>query len=131
MIEKALFTKLTTTSAITSIVSTRVFPVFLPEKTTLPAIVYIRVSTEGALLSHSGSSGIMTSEFEVGCYAKDLATAKNLALTVRKTFSGFSGTVSGVKIHRASVDNEFDEYDFDTGLYTIPVEVYLTHKEDL
>lgn len=129
MIEKALFQKLSTTSAITAIVGSRIFPVFLPEKTVLPAIVFLRVSTTGAAISHTKSSGKLTSNFEVGCYGKDIQVAKNLAKLVRSALSGFSGTVAGIVIHRAEVENEFDDYDFETGLYTVPVEVSLTHDE--
>lgn len=129
MIEKALFQKLSTTAAITAIVGNRIYPVFLPEKTPVPAIVFLRVSTEGAAISHTKSSGKLTSSFEVGCYGKDIQVAKNLAKLVRNALSGFSGTVAGLVIHRAEVQNEFDDYDFDTGLFTVPVEVALTHDE--
>jgi hypothetical protein len=129
MIEKALFQKLSTTAAITAIVGNRIYPVFLPEKTPIPAIVFLRVSTEGAAISHTKSSGKLTSSFEVGCYGKDIQVAKNLAKLVRNTLSGFSGTVAGLVIHRSEVQNEFDDYDFDTGLFTVPVEVALTHDE--
>lgn len=129
MIEKALFQKLSTTAAITALVGNRIYPVFLPEKTPVPAIVFLRVSTEGAAISHTKSSGKLTSFFEVGCYGKDIQVAKNLAKLVRSTLSGFSGTVAGLVIHRSEVQNEFDDYDFDTGLFTVPVEVALTHDE--
>lgn len=130
MIEKAIFSKLTTTQTIAAIVGTRVFPVFLPEKTALPALVFRRVSTEGAALSHSGPSGLVTSEFDVECYSKELASAKTLAVQVRKTFSGWSGTAAGVVVHRSMVDDEFDDYDFESGLYTIVIQIFLTHHED-
>jgi hypothetical protein len=129
MIEKAIFNRLTTFAEVSNLVGTRVYPVFLPEKTTMPAIVFRRVSTNGAFVSHSGTSGTLTSEFEVESYAKEVSVAKSLATAVRKAFSGFSGTVAGVTIYRASVDNEYDDYDFESGLYTIPIEVYLMHDE--
>lgn len=130
MIEKAIFSKLSGSNAISALVADRIYPVFLPEKSTLPAIVFRRVSTAGANLSHSGTSGKLTSEFEIECYARDVTVVKNVALAVRKTFSGFSGIVSGLVIHRASVDNEYDDYDFESGLYTVPVEVFIMHDEE-
>lgn len=129
MIEKALYQKLSSTSAINAVVGNRIYPVFLPEKTALPAIVFLRVSTTGAAISHTKSSGKLTSSFEVGCYGKDIQVAKSLAKLVRGALSGFSGSVAGIVIHRAEVENEFDDYDFETGLYTVPVEVSLTHDE--
>jgi hypothetical protein len=129
MIEQAIFARLTGFPEVSSIVGDRIFPVFLPEKSILPAIVFRRVSTTGADLSHSGTSGKLTSEFEVESYAREVSVAKSLAMAVRKAFSGFSGTVAGVKVHRAAVDNEFDDYDFESGLYTIPVQVFLMHDE--
>lgn len=130
MIEKALYEKLTASPDIAQIVGTRVYPVFLPEKVQTPALVFVRVSTDGAFLSHDGTNGIITSGFEISCLSKTVTEAKALARLVRRELSGFSGTVSGVKIYRASVDGEFDDYDYETGLYSVPIEVYLTHDED-
>lgn len=130
MIEKALRKKLISTQTIAQIIGTRVYPIMLPEKAILPALSFGRVSTEGARLSHSGSTGILTSVFEVGCIAKDVEVAKQLARLIRGTFSGFSGSVDGYKIYRTSVENEFDEYDPETGTYQVPVEIYLTHDEE-
>lgn len=129
MIEKAIFKLLTDTTAISQIVGSRVFPVILPENAALPAIVFGRVSTNGAPLSHDGSTGIVTSYFEITAIAKDVQIAKTLSTQIRKRFSGFTGKVDGFSIFRASVESESDEYDVETGTYQIPVEVYLTHKE--
>lgn len=129
MIEKALFAKLSGTTSITNIVGSRIFPVFLPEKTQLPALVYLRLSTDGAALTHSGTSNIVSTTFEVGCYSKDVVQAKTLAKTIRAALKGFSGSAAGIVIHRTEVENEFDDYDFDTGLFTVPVEITLTHDE--
>lgn len=130
MIERALRQRLLETQEITQIVGSKVFPIMLPEKVTLPALVFGRVSTEGSRLSHSGTTGIVTSGFEIGCIAKDVEVAKRLARLVRSAFSGFSGSIEGFKIYRATVENEFDEYDPETGTYQVPVEVYLTHDEE-
>lgn len=129
MIDKTVFAMLSRIPEVTREVGTRIFPVFLPEKNPLPAVVFRRVSTTGAISTHSGTSGKVTSEFEVECYGKDITIVKNLAKAVRRTFSGFSGSVGGNTVHRAWVDNEFDDYDFESGTYTIPLEVYLTHDE--
>ena len=130
MIEKALFDKVSAAAEISAIVGSRIYPVFLPEKVTPPALVFVRVSTEGAVLSHDGTNGIITSGFEISCLSKTVSEVKTLARLVRREFSGFSGTVSGVKIYRSSVESEFDDYDYETGLYSVPVEIFLTHDEE-
>ena len=130
MIEKALRKRLISTQNLTQIIGSRVYPIMLPEKAVLPALTFGRVSTDGASLSHSGSTGIITSVFEIGCIAKDVEVAKQLARLVRAVFSGFSGTVDGYRIYRANVENEFDEYDPETGTYQVPIEIYLTHDEE-
>lgn len=130
MIEKFIFAKLSQSSDVAAVVQNRIYPVFLPENIPMPSLVFVRVSTAGAILSHDGSNGIITSGFEISCLSKNLAEVKNLARLVRREFSGFSGTVAGVKVYRSFVETEFDDYDFETGLYNIPVEIYLTHDED-
>lgn len=131
MIERALREKLLSTQKLTQIVGQRVYPIMLPEKVPLPALVFGRVSTQGSFLSHSGSTGIMTSVFEVGCIAKDVQVAKELARLIRATFSGFHGSIEGFKIYRTTVENEFDEFDPETGTYQVPVEIFLTHDEEI
>jgi hypothetical protein len=129
MIEKALRQKLVSNQEITQIVGTRVYPIMLPEKVALPALVFGRVSTNGSALSHSGSTGVVTTTFEVGCIAKDVEIAKKLARLIRASFSGFAGSIDGYRIYRTTVENEFDEYDPETGTFQVPIEIYLTHDE--
>lgn len=105
--EEALITKLLGTTAITNLVSTRVFVGARPQASTLPAIVINRIS--GApLYSDDGEDGLEESRFQIDCWGLTYSSAKAVARAVRTALSAFQGTVSGVNFRYVSLDLEHD-----------------------
>ena len=94
--EEALIAKLLATTAITTLVSNRIFVGARPQASTLPAIVVNRVS--GApLYSDDGEDGLEESRFQIDCWGSTYSSAKGLARAVRGALSAFQGTQSPVK----------------------------------
>lgn len=93
MIATGLRTLLLGDSNITAIIGTRLYPIQLPQKPTLPALTYFRVSGEEQA-SNSGSQDYGWARFQIDAWAETFNEAETLANLVKERLHGFSGTVS-------------------------------------
>ena len=99
-------------SGVTNIVSTRIYPVRLPDAPTLEAIVYTVISaprTEDL----SGSSGLGTAIVQIDCWANTYSEANTLAEAVRQAMQGYSGTMGGTTVEGVHLLDELDNFEED------------------
>lgn len=130
-IEEALFAHLTANAGVTALVSTRVYPVQMPQNPTLPAIVYNRIS--GERVQHmQGSSGLASPRIQFDCFAKTYAVAKAVAEALRLAIEGFSGTMGGVNgpdVNSCLLQSDSDGYEDDLEVYWVSVDYIVWHTE--
>ncbi len=106
-IEEAIIQRLLTTSAVTAIAGTRVYPGSLPQAVTLPAIVFNKIS--GApLYADAGEVGLEECRLQIDSWAATYGAAKELARAVRGSLSAFTGTSEGVECLSVELDAERD-----------------------
>lgn len=120
-IEEAIWSLLQNTSSITSLVSTRVYPVQMPQNPVYPALVYSLVSDRG-LDWLSGDGGMQWPRFQFDCYARTYTQAKRLARTLRLALNGASETVGAIDICRVMFLNEVDDFEPVAGIYLVTVD---------
>jgi Protein of unknown function (DUF3168) len=96
MMEAAIRSLLLADSAVTTLVGTRICPLVLPQKPTLPAITYQRISGQ-TQYTHDGPA-LARPRVQIDCWASDYDTAKSLAAAAAAVLSGFKGISSGVEI---------------------------------
>ena len=116
-IEEAYYTYLTSVSAITSIVSTRVFPFFIPQSlasasldSRFPCIVYSS-QLESRGKSNAGTTGLNKTRIETHCWSTTDALASTLASTVISNLKNKSKTTWGtVKIGKCDVESDDQDY---------------------
>lgn len=128
VIEEAIYTKLSSTDAVTDLVGTRIYPLKLPQNPTYPAITYGRVSARRGM-THDGPGDMAWPRFQFDCYGASYSAAKGVANAIRSTLNGFSGTVSTVNICAVFFMNEVDDFNDDTEVYRIAVDFRIIHKE--
>lgn len=108
IIEKGLFAYLSNESDITDIVSTRIYPMIVPQGTAYPAITY-DLTANTPEMTNDGESGLTEANFVLKCWAATYAEAKNLAETLRLNLNGFGkGTMGAVTVNRASKTDDSD-----------------------
>jgi hypothetical protein len=76
--------------------------------------------------------GIMEARYQFACWDDAHAGAAAVAQQVRAAFENYSGTMGGaggIIVYHASVDNQFSDYDNQTGLCRVLIEVIITHGE--
>lgn len=132
-IEEGLKTYLTGYAGLTSLISTRVHPMRIPQGATIPCLTYQRISTP-RIKTHdsSGSSGTAYPRFQFDAWATTYAGAKAITDQVRAALNGYKGTIgttNTVTIQASLVDDEKPEFDSETGLFRILSDYLIWHQE--
>lgn len=120
MIEAAVYELLTGDTAITSIVSDRVYPLFAPQRKlpTSPAtprtwVTYQTIS-EVRDMPLNGPTGLVVARIQIDSFAYSYDVARSLADAIRLCLEGFNGSAAGHRIQRIWLDNRIDGYEFET-----------------
>lgn len=130
-VETALYNYLSGFAGLVALVSTRIYPLILPQTPTLPAVVYQQVS--GPRIHAMGDDpGITSPRYQFSCWDDDHAGAAAVAQQIRLAFENYSGLMGGaggVTVYHASVENMSSEYYDEAKLYRVLVEVIIYHGE--
>ncbi len=102
----ALYNILSNNSALTAVVSTRINPLRIPEKSALPALAYQVVSNRGNMSKSSPSKSDFT-RVQVMIVAKTYASAIEVGNLVRNAMEvATPNTFNGVKVQVIEYDGE-------------------------
>jgi hypothetical protein len=102
----ALYNILSNNSALTAVVSTRINPLRIPEKSALPALAYQVVSNRGNMSKSSASKSDFT-RVQVMIVAKTYASAIEVGDLVRNAMEvATPNTFNGVKVQVIEYDGE-------------------------
>lgn len=115
----ALYSALTGDSTIAGLVSTRVYPVFLPQTPTLPAISYGRVSSTEQM----GTTALRETRYQIDCWATSYAGAQALATAVKAAMEEWTDTDQTPGVKMARVANEIDDYESETELFRVSIDI--------
>lgn len=111
MIEATIYATLKNDAGVTALVSSRIYPVVMPEGTALPAVVYQRISTN-PVASLDGDSGLDLVRMQISSWGKSYSSAKVLAAAVRTSLVG----ANALKLR---TESEQDDYDPETRLHRV------------
>ena len=106
-IAAAIVSILTSDATVSGIVSSRVYPLFVPQNATIPAITYQnivspRVHTLGSV------DDMVPALYQLNCWAETMEGARALSEAVRGALNNYSGTVGGVVIQAVHITDEDD-----------------------
>ena len=128
LIEAAIFKYL---SEYTGLVGKRVYPSKLPQKPTLPAITYQKISGPH-VHSHGGISGLTRPRYQFTCWAEKYSDAKAIAEVLRLALDGYKGTMGGsggVDVSAILSEGDGDIYDPETQLNGVWHDFFIWHAE--
>ena len=108
--------------------TTRVYPVALPQSPTYPLILYTKIT--GMRDHHlQGPSGHAHPRFQIEAWAKTYTEAKTLADAIREALDGYSGTAAGTKIGSCLIESEQDIYESEIEVYRVTSDWFIWHEE--
>lgn len=104
----------------------RVYPEFLPQEATYPAITYQEISLFDEFVI-DGDIGLDKSRFQIDVYANTYEEVRKLAYDVHQILKDYkSQTVYGV---RRLSRNDLSRLEGDTIYRRVSLDYYITHKE--
>ncbi len=106
----------------------RVHPAALPQRPSLPALVYLRVSGVPTY-DHDGPTGTVEARFQVSCWATRYGTARQLAAQVRSCLEGYKGLMGDTEIGHCFCVADRDAREAEPGLYHDPLEFTVMYYE--
>jgi hypothetical protein len=107
--ETVLRVALANSTAVTALVGTRVFPVVAPAEAVYPFVTWRRVAVQ-RLQTLSIPVGLPRVTLDFSIYGATYDQARQVADAMRKVLDGYGGTVDNTVVHRASVENETDDF---------------------
>lgn len=113
-------------SGVTNLVSTRIYPLLLPQHPTLEAISYQRISNS----PQQGTTDLRESRWQINCWAETYAETQVLAAAVKAAFEEYIDMDQTPGIRMALIANETDDYDDDAKVYRTIVDVILMTTGD-
>ena len=108
--EAFLYQRLTSQTAVSSLIGSRVYPLIAPQGTPLPLVVYQRTGVERPQ-SLSGNVGNPLVTLQLTTYGTSYTSVKSIARAVRIAIDGWTGTTAGVTIQRSTLQTEADGVD--------------------
>jgi len=103
MIQADIYKILSENQSVVALVSSRIYPVEIPQGGSVPAIVYV-INDLTPIKSLDGESGLDNGTVEITCWAKDYKTAQSLASAVRSAF-----IASGIGVITGNMQDTIDE----------------------
>lgn len=108
--EAFLFQRLTSQTAVSQYIGSRVYPLIAPQGTPLPLVVYQRTAVERPQ-SLAGNVGNPLVTLQLTTYGTSYTSVKTIARAVRIAIDGWTGTTASVTIQRSTLRTEADGVD--------------------
>ena len=134
MLEEALNSVLIGNAAVGALVGARVYPLVIPEEATLPAVAYQRVSgvrdtAHSDAQGFPGELGWAMGRVQLTINAETYSAAKSVARAIRKALNGKRGSMGGLMVHLARIENEQDGYNQTSKRCTVRLDVVVYYTE--
>lgn len=125
MIESTLYSRLTSYSGLTALVSTRIYPLVAPQGVIYPAVVYQRISTMAREVAMGSDPGIVRARVQVTAWADTYTSAKAIADKIRLALERYRTT----GLFDIYIIGENDLYDEEVLKFGIAVDVEAVYSE--
>lgn len=116
---KVIYSLLSASTDLQAIVGQKIFPVVIPEKTGMPAMVYALEGNQPTQIKQAASP-IDVLTYSITIFVDDFAEAQAAMDAVRAALDQQSGTIAGAEIDNITFQGEADEpYDFEKQFFVV------------
>lgn len=131
-VELAVYAILKAAGAVTALVGAgdgaRIYPNVVPQDAGLPAIAYQRISSYRRAV-HGSPASLARPRVQLTLLAESYSQVKALAAATREALDGYVGTVGGVGVNVALVEDETDEFGSSNNLHVVRQDWMIWHAE--
>ena len=125
--EEGLFQYLDDHAGLSMEVDSRIYPVYLPQKPTLPAVTYTRLATP--LLHELDTTTLLPHPtFQFDCWAESYARAKDVAAQVYIALNMYRGAMGAYTVEASIVSTERDTIDPETNIWHTMIDVEIWYE---
>ena len=105
-INQAVFEYLSKDSEIKELISTRLYPLMLPQEAPLPAVVYspITANYDSAL---TGDTGFVRQTMQFNCHDSTFKNSRRLSRMIKGKLQDFSGDMQGLNIQASYIKSDY------------------------
>lgn len=128
-INDALYGYLSTHAGLTTLISDRIYPDNIPQDSTLPAITYIRISTQRMHEFEKDSKTVNTT-IQFTIWAASRKITKTVSTQLRKALQDYSGVMNSVRVSAVLLLDETDDYNNETRLFNTYMDFKIIHDEE-
>jgi hypothetical protein len=107
--EAVLRSALVSSTAVTSLVSSRIYPVLAPASAALPFVTWRRSGIEREQ-TLGGPMGMPRVSVEYSIYGTTYEEARQTADAMRLVLDGYGGTLDNTEVKQASLEDESDDF---------------------
>lgn len=129
---KALPYHLIQNSGLSALISSRVYPIRLPQGTTLPAICYQDISA-AFTQAHGEKSALPRPRFQFTIYSETVEVANSVGAALKACIDGYKGNMGTgayiTKVEACLLKNELSNDDPETGVYLRYQDYVIQYKE--
>ena len=112
-------------TAVTDLVSTRIYPVQIPFGTTYPAISIHEISgLEDYVVGYEAH------RYQVSIFSESFTIAQDIKQAVKACLNRYSGTVDGHNIKSLSFLSSLELYEDESRMYHLPLDFQVVHYND-
>ena len=128
LLEQALVHALRDFTGLTDLVSTRIYPMMVPQGAALPAVTYRRVSGE-RVHAMVDDPGLAYPRMQVDAWGSTYASAKAVAAQVIACLQRWRGVVETVTVQDTYFSGDMDIYDPETERWQVSMDFIMWHLE--
>ncbi len=110
MFEDDFFTWISTQPGVTAVVGTRLYPDYLPQGVTYPAVRF-EIDSDGGFKDMDGQGSTIRVEIRTDCVAVTKGGAKAVAEAIKAAMKNFTGLMGSSRIDRVFLETEFSTYE--------------------
>ena len=107
--EAVLRTALVASTAVTSVIGSRIYPVLAPASAALPFVTWRRSGIERSQ-TLGGPMGMPRVSVEYSIYGSTYEQARSVADSMRGILDGYGGTADNTTVEQASLEDESDDF---------------------
>lgn len=127
--EAVLRSALVASTAVTSVIASRIYPVLAPASAALPFVTWRRSGIERAQ-TLTGPAGLPRVSVEYSIYGTTYEQARSVADAMRLVLDGYGGTADNTTVKQTSLEDESDDFVTLAGADLPPV-YQVTQRYDL
>lgn len=128
-LSSGLYTYLTAQSGITTLVSTRIYPLILPQDPTYPAITYSFNGIEDTYTHNDGQTSFVGADIQIDAWATSQKGAADLAAVINTALRNHKGDMGGVSVHALYRQAQVDVYENVLNAYRRSISYRCWHTE--